>query len=111
MHIQYVANGSRRNVRDSVGRELVVRGIAREMRSEEPSQDEQTQVTSVHGHAVLDLALQPLEACFALPLVNEIAGESDRAMLDVAVAAEANLVGDPILVATRRGRRATPRTR
>ena len=61
--------------------------------------DPQTQVTSVHGHEVLDLALQPLEACFALPLVHEIAGENDRAMLDVAVAAEVNLVGDPILVA------------
>ncbi len=61
--------------------------------------DPKTQVTSVHGHAVLDLALQPLEACFALPLVHEIAGENDRALLDVAVAAEVNLVGDPILVA------------
>ena len=35
--------------------------------------DPKTQVTSVHGHEVLDLALQPLEACFALPLVHEIA--------------------------------------
>ena len=61
--------------------------------------DPKTQVTSVHGHEVLDLALLPLEACFALPLVHEIAGENDRAMLDVAVAAEVNLVGDPILVA------------
>lgn len=61
--------------------------------------DPKTQVTSVHGHAVLDLALLPLEACFALPLVHEIAGDNDRALLDVAVAAEVNLVGDPILVA------------
>ncbi len=61
--------------------------------------DPATQVTSVHGHSVLDLALEPLEANFALPLVHEIAGENDRAMLDVAVAAEVNLVGDPILVA------------
>ena len=61
--------------------------------------DPKTQVTSVHGHSVLDLALQPLEATFALPLVHEIADENDRAMLDVAVAAEVNLVGDPILVA------------
>ncbi|TPE44605.1 CoA-binding protein [Amaricoccus solimangrovi] len=61
--------------------------------------DPTTQVTSVHGHAVLDLALKPLEACFALPLVHEIANENDRALLDVAVAAEVNLVGDPILVA------------
>jgi succinyl-CoA synthetase alpha subunit len=61
--------------------------------------DPVTQVTSVHGHSVLDLALEPLEACFALPLVHEIAGPNDRALLDVAVAAEVNLVGDPILVA------------
>jgi hypothetical protein len=61
--------------------------------------DPKTQVTSVHGHEVLDLALLPLEATFALPLVHEIASENDRVMLDVAVAAEVNLVGDPILVA------------
>ena len=61
--------------------------------------DPTTQVTSVHGLSVLDLALEPLEANFALPLVHEIAGENDRAMLDVAVAAEVNLVGDPILIA------------
>jgi hypothetical protein len=51
MHIQYVANGSRRTVRDSVGRELVVRGIAREMRSEEPSQEEQPRVVAVQSAA------------------------------------------------------------
>jgi succinyl-CoA synthetase alpha subunit len=62
--------------------------------------DPTTQVTSIHGHSVLDLALEPLEANFALPLVHEIANANDRAMLDVAVAAEVNLVGDPILVAT-----------
>jgi len=61
--------------------------------------DPRTQVTSVHGHSVLDLALQPLEANFALPLVHESAGENDRAMLDIAVAAEMNLVGDPALMA------------
>ena len=61
--------------------------------------DPKTQVTSVHGHSVLDLALQPLQANFALPLVHESAGPNDRAMLDIAVAAEVNLVGDPVLVA------------
>ncbi len=61
--------------------------------------DPRTQVTSVHGHSVLELALQPLQANFALPLVHEGAGPNDRAMLDIAVAAEVNLVGDPILVA------------
>ena len=68
--------------------------------------DPKTQVTSVHGHSVLDLALEPLEANFALPLVHEIAGENDRALLDVAVAAEVNLVGDPILQAADAAREA-----
>jgi succinyl-CoA synthetase alpha subunit len=61
--------------------------------------DAKTQVTSVHGHQVLDLALLPLEANFALPLVHEIASADDRAMLDIAVAAEINLVGDAALAA------------
>jgi succinyl-CoA synthetase alpha subunit len=68
--------------------------------------DPKTQVTSVHGHSVLDLALLPLEANFALPLVHEIAGENDRVMLDIAVAAETNLVGDPALVAADAAREA-----
>jgi succinyl-CoA synthetase alpha subunit len=68
--------------------------------------DARTQVTSVHRHSVLDLALLPLEANFALPLVHEIAGENDRAMLDIAVAAETNLVGDPALVAADAAREA-----
>ena len=68
--------------------------------------DAKTQVTSVHGHSVLDLALLPLEANFALPLVHEIAGENDRAMLDIAVAAETNLVGDPALIAAEAAREA-----
>lgn len=68
--------------------------------------DRQTQVTSVHGHSVLELALQPLQANFALPLVHEAAGPNDRAMLDIAVAGEVNLVGDPALVAAQAAREA-----
>jgi succinyl-CoA synthetase alpha subunit len=68
--------------------------------------DARTQVTSVHGHSVLDLALLPLEANFALPLVHEIASENDRAMLDIAVAAEINLVGDAALAAADAAREA-----
>ena len=68
--------------------------------------DAKTQVTSVHGHQVLDLALLPLEANFALPLVHEIASEDDRAMLDIAVAAEINLVGDTALAAADASREA-----
>jgi len=70
------------------------------------SMDPKTQVTSVHGQTVLDLALLPLEAVYALPLVHEIASENDRAMLDVAVAAEINLVGDSALAAADAAREA-----
>src|SRR5262245_49022858 len=68
--------------------------------------DDKTQVTSVHGIPVLDLAREPLEANFALPLVHEIADANDRALLDVADAAEVNLVGDPVLVAADAAREA-----
>jgi succinyl-CoA synthetase alpha subunit len=61
--------------------------------------DPATQVTYLHGHSILDLALEPLEANFALPLVHEIANANDRAMLDIAIAAEMNLVGDPAIAA------------
>lgn len=66
--------------------------------------DPRTQVASVHSHTVLELALQPIEACFALPLVHDIAGPEDRAMLDVLIAAEMNLVGDPALMAAEAAR-------
>jgi succinyl-CoA synthetase alpha subunit len=68
--------------------------------------DPKTQVTSVHGYAVLDLALAPVEANFALPLVHETAGENDLAMLNIAVAAEINLVGDAALAAAEAARAA-----
>ena len=68
--------------------------------------DPKTQVTYVHGHSVLDLAREPLEANFALPLVHENAGENDRALLDIAVAAEMNLVGDAALAAANAAREA-----
>lgn len=68
--------------------------------------DPETQVASVHGHTVLDLALCPIEASFALPLVHDIAGPDDRAMLDVLIASEMNLVGDPALMASEAARAA-----
>lgn len=74
----------RRTMRDSSGASVM---------------DPKTQSTSVHGHSVLDLALEPLDAVFALPLVHEIASPADRALLDIAVAAQMNLVGDPALTA------------
>ena len=51
-------------------------------------------------------ALLPLEANFALPLVHEIASENDWALLDIAVAAEINLVGDAALAAADAAREA-----
>jgi len=66
--------------------------------------DAKTQVTSVHGYTVLDLAVQPLQANFALPLVHEVAGPNERALLDIAVAAEVNMVGEPMLVAAEAAR-------
>ena len=66
--------------------------------------DSKTQVTSVHGHSVLDLALRAAAGQLRLPLVHEGAGPNDRALLDIAVAAEVNLVGDPILAAAEAAR-------
>lgn len=68
--------------------------------------DRATQTARIHGHSVLDLALQPIEASFALPLVHDLAGPDDRAMLDVLIAAEMNLVGDPALAAAEAARAA-----
>src|SRR6476646_2309193 len=68
--------------------------------------DPSTQVTSVHGYPVLDLALAPVEANFALPLVHETAGKNDLALLNIAVAAETNLVGDAALAAAEAARAA-----
>ncbi|HLZ83120.1 MAG TPA: hypothetical protein VKQ54_06090, partial [Caulobacteraceae bacterium] len=68
--------------------------------------DPVTQATSVHRHSVLDLARAPLEASFALPLTHELAGPNDRILLDVAVAAEMNLIGDPALAAAEAAREA-----
>lgn len=66
--------------------------------------DPKNQVTSVHGHSVLDLALQPLEANFVLPLIREIPSAEDQALLTVAIASEANLIGDGALVAAEAAR-------
>jgi hypothetical protein len=41
-----------------------------------------------------------------LPLVHEIAGPEDRVMLDIAIAFEINLVGDPALIAADAAREA-----
>ncbi len=68
--------------------------------------DAATQVTSVHRHSILDLALQPLSAVFALPLTHELVTAADRALLDIAVGAEMELAGDPALAAAEAARHA-----
>ena len=71
--------------------------------------DAKTQVTSVHGHSVLDLALLPLEATSRCRWCTRSPATNDRALLDVAVAAEVNLSATRSW--SRPTRRATPATR
>ncbi len=97
-------NGQLAALRSQIGATFARQGM--KDRSGATAMDPVTQVTSVHRHSVLDLATQPLEANFALPLVHEIAADRDRDMLDVAVAAEMNLVGDPALMAAEAAREA-----
>lgn len=68
--------------------------------------DTATQVTRVYRHSLLDLALEPLEANFALPLVHGLIDEHDGALFAVALAAETNLVGQPALAAAEAARAA-----
>jgi succinyl-CoA synthetase alpha subunit len=68
--------------------------------------DPATQVTSVHGCSVLQLALSPLETHFGLPLAHGVISENEGLLLDVAIAAETNLVGDFALVAAEAAREA-----
>lgn len=91
LHEQVGAVIARQNMKDKSGASVM---------------DRKTQVTSVHGHSVLDLALEPPDAIFALPFVHEIASDNDRAMLDIAVAAEINLVDDAALAAAHAAREA-----
>lgn len=68
--------------------------------------DPATQITSVHGYSVLDLARLPFEVNLALSLVHETVSERDAALLHIAVAAEANLEGHPALAAADAAREA-----
>ncbi len=68
--------------------------------------DPTTQISSVHGYSVLDLARLPFEANLALPLVHETLPERDRALLHIAVAGEVNLCEDPALAAADAAREA-----
>jgi succinyl-CoA synthetase alpha subunit len=68
--------------------------------------DATSQVTSLHGHSVLDLALHPALANFALPLIHEIPDRNGQLLLGVALADTMNLCGDPALAGAQAARKA-----
>ena len=68
--------------------------------------DSRTQVTSLHGVSMLTAAQNSLEGNVGLALLHESAGENDRKLIDVAIAAELNLHGDPALAAAQASREA-----
>ena len=68
--------------------------------------DPATQVTSLHGLSMLDAARHPLEANLYLSLLREAPGENERAIVNLAVAAEINLAGEPALLAAEAAREA-----
>ena len=68
--------------------------------------DPKTQVTSLYNVSMLDAARNPFETNLVLALIREPAGENDRALANVAVAAYVNLHGDPALAAAQAAREA-----
>ena len=68
--------------------------------------DPKTQVTSLYNVSMLDAARNPFETNLVLALLREPAGENDRALANVAVAAYVNLYGDPALAAAQAAREA-----
>ncbi len=68
--------------------------------------DPKTQVTSLHGVAMLDAARNTLEANLCLALQREASGENDHALLNTVVGAEVNLYGTPALAAAEAAREA-----
>lgn len=68
--------------------------------------DVKTQVTSLHGVSMLDAAQYPLESNVCLALLHERGGENDRSLINVAIGAELNLLGDPALAAAHASREA-----
>ena len=92
------------NLRQQIGA-VVPRQSMRES-SGATRMDPATQITSVHGYSVLELARLPFEVNLALPLVHETLPDRDRVLLHIAVAAETNLVDDPALAAADAAREA-----
>ena len=59
--------------------------------------DPVSQVTSLHGISMLHAARSPLEANLYLSLLREVPGENEKAIVNLVVAAEVNLAGEPSL--------------
>jgi succinyl-CoA synthetase alpha subunit len=68
--------------------------------------DEQTQVASLYGVSMLETAQCPVEANVCLALVHELGGETEQALVNVALGASLNLFGDSALVAAQASREA-----
>jgi succinyl-CoA synthetase alpha subunit len=66
--------------------------------------DAKTQVSSLYGVSMLEAARNSLEANLYLALLHEHSGENDRALVNVAIGAEINLHGDPVLMAAQAAR-------
>src|SRR5262249_42863698 len=65
-----------------------------------------TQVTSLHGLSMLDAARNSFEANLYFALLREAASENEKAIVNLAVAAEINLAGEPALLAAEAAREA-----
>ena len=68
--------------------------------------DAKTQVTSLHGVAMLQAAQYPLEANVSLVLLHEPGGENDRKLVNLAIGAHLNLQGSAALAAAQASREA-----
>jgi succinyl-CoA synthetase alpha subunit len=68
--------------------------------------DAKSQITSLHGVSMLDAAQYPLEANVNLALLHEIGSENDWKLINVAIGAELNLHGSPVLAAAQAAREA-----
>jgi succinyl-CoA synthetase alpha subunit len=68
--------------------------------------DPKTQLTSLNGVSMLDAARNPFESNLCLALLREPAGENDRALINLVVAAEVNLHGTAVLAAAQAAREA-----
>jgi succinyl-CoA synthetase alpha subunit len=68
--------------------------------------DPKTQVSKIHGMSVLDATRQPAESNLLMALVREPLDENGYKLANVAIAAEVNLHGSPLLVAADAAREA-----